>query len=97
MNLTENQVKRLKPLLIKLVNEVKMELNEVDDDKKIQLLKTNMPGYIGPDFAKKADGQDILAMSDLKDELGRIRGLTQPIITKINALRKKYKLGPEPK
>lgn len=32
MNLTENQVKRLRPLLIKLVNEVKQEIG-MDDTK----------------------------------------------------------------
>ena len=35
MNLTEEQIKRLKPLLTKLVNEVKMELAETIDYDKI--------------------------------------------------------------
>lgn len=61
MNLTESQVKRLKPLLVKLVNEVKMELKEREIDMqsvfritgRLKNVLENETDKISPDERKK--------------------------------------------
>lgn len=63
-----------------------------DPDK----IRKNSPGYVGEDFAKKANDEDILAMVELRDEKASIfNSQILPIDKKINALRKKYNLKPD--
>lgn len=53
--------------------------------QKAHMLRTNMPGFVGADFAKVADDADLLSMADLKDAAAALHN-------KMVALRKKYKL-----
>ena len=46
-------------------------VNELDTKKQFTI-RTNMPGYVGPKFAKKASDEDLLKMADLKDEKAKI-------------------------
>ena len=67
-------------------------VNEVDT-KKANLLRTNMPGYVGTKFAKKASDEDILAMADLKDEKAKIYNrYLKDVMGKISKLQKKYNI-----
>ena len=67
-------------------------VNEVDT-KKANLLRNNMPGYVGPKFAKKASDEDLLAMADLKDEHAKIYNrYLKDINDKISKLQKKYRI-----
>ena len=71
----------------------KMEsVNEVDT-KKANLLRNNMPGYVGPKFAKKASDEDLLAMADLKDEKAQLYNkYLKDVMSKISKLQKKYNI-----
>ena len=67
-------------------------VNEIDT-KKANLLRTNMPGYVGPKFAKKASDEDILAMADLKDQKARIYNRYVKVVDDaIAKLQKKYRI-----
>lgn len=67
-------------------------VNEVDT-KKANLLRTNMPGYVGPKFAKKASDEDLIKMADLKDEKAKIYNrYLKDIMGKISKLQKKYNI-----
>jgi hypothetical protein len=71
---------------------VEESVNEIDT-KKANLLRTNMPGYVGPKFAKKASDEDILAMADLKDQHARIYNRYVKVVDDaIAKLQKKYKI-----
>ena len=71
---------------------LKESVNEIDT-KKANLLRTNMPGYVGPKFAKKASDEDILAMADLKDQHARIYNRYVKVVDDaIAKLQKKYKI-----
>ena len=70
----------------------KESVNEIDT-KKANLLRTNMPGYVGPKFAKKASDEDILAMADLKDQKARIYNRYVKVVDDaISKLQKKYRI-----
>lgn len=65
-------------------------VNEVDT-KKANTIRKSMPGYVGPEFAKKASDEDILAMADLKDEKAKIYNrYLKDVMGKISNLQKKY-------
>ena len=67
-------------------------VNEVDT-KKANLLRKNMPGYVGPKFAKKASDEDLLAMADLKDEKAQLYNrYLKDVMSKISKLQKKYNI-----
>ena len=67
-------------------------VNEIDT-KKANLLRTNMPGYVGPKFAKKASDEDILAMADLKDQKAKIYNRYVKVVDDaIAKLQKKYRI-----
>ena len=71
---------------------VEESVNEIDT-KKANLLRTNMPGYVGPKFAKKASDEDILAMADLKDQHARIYNRYVKVVDDaIAKLQKKYRI-----
>jgi len=71
---------------------VKESVNEVDT-KKANLLRKNMPGYVGPKFAKKASDEDLLAMADLKDEKAQLYNrYLKDVMSKISNLQKKYNI-----
>ena len=71
---------------------IKESVNEIDT-KKANLLRTNMPGYVGPKFAKKASDEDILAMADLKDQKARIYNRYVKVVDDaIAKLQKKYRI-----
>jgi len=56
-------------------------------------IRTNMPGFIGPDFAKKASPEDIVKMAELKDKkTDAYNKYLGPVEKEIMNLRKKYKL-----
>ena len=76
-----------------LFNPFKNEsVNEVDS-KKANLLRKNMPGYVGPKFAKKASDEDLLAMADLKDEKAQLYNrYLKDVMSKISKLQKKYNI-----
>jgi hypothetical protein len=62
-------------------------------ESKADILRNNMPGYVGVKFAKKASDEDLLKMSDLKDELARAHNQkkdTANIEKEIAKLQKKY-------
>lgn len=64
------------------------------NENKAEQIRKNMPGFIGTDFAKKADDDDIIAMADLQDQKARAyNSHMKPIFDKMDDLRKKYKLG----
>lgn len=71
------------------LDESKTYKGETADD-----IRNGMPGFIGPDFAKKADDADIIKMAELMDELATMRNKMLPTVNEINKLRKKYKLKP---
>ena len=52
--------------------------------KKVNTLRTNMPGYIGNEFAKKGTDEEVLKLSDLHDELAGIKN-------KISSIEKSIK------
>ena len=67
-------------------------LNEVDT-KKANLLRTNMPGYVGTKFAKKASDEDLLKMADLKDKKAKIHNRDiAPLLMAQDKLYKSYKI-----
>ena len=67
-------------------------VNEVDT-KKANILRKNMPGYVGPKFAKKASDEDLLAMADLKDEKAQLYNrYLKDVMSKISKLQKKYNI-----
>lgn len=69
----------------------KLVISSIDPDQ----VRNTSPGYIGSDFAKKADDEDIIRMVELKDQKATIyNSEILPIIEQINRLRKKYKLKP---
>jgi len=69
-------------------------LNELDESKA-DTLRNNMPGFVGPDFAKKASDDDLEAMSDIMDTKAAVWNTKmKPLLDSANALRKKYKLKP---
>jgi len=71
---------------------VNESVNEIDT-KKANLLRTNMPGYVGPKFAKKASDEDLIKMADLKDEKAKIYNrYLKDIMGKISKLQKKYNI-----
>ena len=75
----------IKPAVDESVNEV--------DTKKANLLRKNMPGYVGPKFAKKASDEDLLAMADLKDEKAQLYNrYLKDVMSKISKLQKKYNI-----
>lgn len=77
---------------LKYLKSLKESVNEIDT-KKANLLRTNMPGYVGPKFAKKASDEDILAMSDLKDQKARIYNRYVKVVDDaIAKLQKKYRI-----
>lgn len=61
------------------------DMSKEEISKKANLLKNNMPGYIGTDFAKVASEDDLVKMADLKDDGADIQN-------QMNSLRKIYKL-----
>lgn len=61
------------------------------DRLKVEHLRESIKGYVGPEFAKKATSEDILKMSDLKDERGCIyNSKLRPVFAQIDNLNKKY-------
>ena len=67
-------------------------LNQIDS-KRVSVIRTNMPGYVGTKFAKKASDEDILAMVDLKDQHAKIYNrYMKDINDKIQKLQKKYNI-----
>ena len=75
-----------------LVGETLNELSD-KDTKKANLLRTNMPGYIGTKFAKKASDEDILAMAKLKDQKAKIYNRYVKVVDDaITKLQKKYRI-----
>jgi len=74
---------------------MKQSLSEImaESDSKADLLRTNMPGYVGPKFAKKASDDDLLKMADLKDKLAKLHNQhTKPVEDEIAKLQKKYNI-----
>ena len=68
---------------------------EFIESSKTDKLRGSMQGYVGSDFAKKADDADLEKMADLKDELAKIHNSkVKPIVDQMSSLRKKYKLKP---
>ena len=81
----------LQKLTIKL-NKKNESVNEVDT-KKADMIRKSMPGFVGPEFAKKASDEDILAMVDLKDQHAKIYNTYMKSINdKISKLQKKYRI-----
>jgi len=77
----------------------KSELREMIRDVLLEgdinpdAIRNNMPGFVGPKFAKKASDEDIIAMVKLKDEKAKIYNkYMAPVHMKIEALQKKYKV-----
>jgi len=67
-------------------------VNELDT-KKADMIRKSMPGFVGPEFAKKASDEDILAMADLKDQHAKIYNrYMKDINDKISKLQKKYRI-----
>ena len=67
-------------------------VNEVDT-KKANLLRTNMPGYVGTKFAKKASDDDLIKMADLKDKRATIHNRDiAPLLMAQDKLYKSYKI-----
>jgi hypothetical protein len=67
-------------------------INELDT-KKADMIRKSMPGFVGPEFAKKASDEDILAMADLKDQHAKIYNTYMKSINdKISKLQKKYRI-----
>ena len=86
-------MKNYKEYIKEILND-KDIVSEKIDYKKANLLRTNMPGYVGSDFAKKATDEDLLKMANLRDEYAKVFNQSiSPIIKSINDLRKKYKLN----
>lgn len=69
--------------------------NESLEEASADEIRSGMPGFVGMDFAKKADDDDLVAMAKLKDERAKIfNNSLKPIDDQINKLRKKYRLKP---
>ena len=71
---------------------VNESVNEVDT-KKANLLRTNMPGYVGTKFAKKASDEDLIKMADLKTQKAKIHNKDiVPLLQAQDKLYKSYKI-----
>lgn len=58
-------------------------------------IRSGMPGFVGMDFAKKAEDDDIIKMAELMDKHSEMTNKMKPIVDEINKLRKKYRLKPK--
>lgn len=66
-------------------------INETVPDPNV--IRKNMPGYVGTKFAKKADDHDILRMVQLKDHKAKVYNQQiLPFNNVIDKLYKKYKI-----
>ena len=85
MKLTDKGTALVPVKIVESVNEV--------DTNKANLIRNNMPGYVGAKFAKKASDEDLIAMADLKDEHAKIYNrYLKDINDKISKLQKKYNI-----
>ena len=72
---------------------LKTSMDESTDADKLKMIKTQMQGYVGSDFVKKASDDDILAMIELKDKRAEMfNKYIRPIAEKETKLRQKYRL-----
>lgn len=91
--------KQLQESAIRKIHKV---LNEQDvptyKGKTADDIKQHANGFVGGnEFTDKASDEDIVEMARLKDEYGIARNrYIIPITNQINAIRKKYKLSPDP-
>ena len=74
-----------------IVREVINENNSYDPDK----IRTTMQGFVGKDFAAKANDEDLVQMANLKDKYAQVYNTyIRQIKQSIDKLRSKYKLPP---
>lgn len=75
--------------VMSFMNEAKKFKGSSADD-----IRSGMPGFVGMDFAKKAEDDDIIKMAELMDKHSEMKNKMKPIVDEINKLRKKYRLKP---
>lgn len=75
--------------VMSFMNEAKKFKGSSADD-----IRSGMPGFVGMDFAKKAEDDDIIKMAELMDKHSEMKNKMKPIVDDINKLRKKYRLKP---
>ena len=95
-------MKKLTPLQESGLRKIVKKLSEQDiptyKGKTADDIKKHLAGFVGGnEFTDKAADEDIVEMARLKDEYGMANNrYIIPITKQINAIRKKYKLPPDP-
>lgn len=65
----------------------------LDETTNTDVVRNNAASYLGTDFVKVASDDDLMLMIDLRNQYVEIRNKLSPILTKINDIRRKYKLS----